>query len=1165
MLAQEGELRSLLDALGDHFQPQPAGEPRHRGDDRRTAALGRAARAAVDVGDEGLVDLQGVHGQVAQVRQAGEAGAEVVDRDPKAHAAQLEQREAHALDVAHHAGLGDLEGEPGGRAARGREDRLELGDDGGVAQLARREVHAHREGAHAGGVPGGGLPGGGLGDPAPEVAHEPGLLGDRDEGRRQHQAARRIVPAHQRLRVADAARGDIEDRLVVQLEFPQPDRAPQRGLQPQALVAALRERAGEGAVAVPAQLLRVVHRGVGVLQERLRIVAVLGVHGVAEARTHQHLVAVDREGAHHVVQDLLRHAVGAAVALQVLEDDHELVAREAHEQVALPKRAADPAREVLQELVAHAVAERVVHVLEVVEIQEKHRDAVPVALGARQRRGEPVGQQQPVGQPREAVVGGHELQALLGLDARGDVLREREDRDEAPFGVAQRRVVPLHPDHRAVLAVVAVEDRRARLRPFHQAAHHRADGFRILLVDQANRVHGAAEDLVGPEAEDRLGVAGPAHHLEVRVPLDHRKRRVVEVRGQDRVGAAQLLFDQLLVVDVAGGRVIAEVVAAGIVARGEVHVHPAAAAVGERDQALHAHVLAGFHAAQDRVQRLGAGRAQHLQDARADHLPERAAGVGEEGVVHVAVAALRVHVHHRGGDRVDHLAQFALLFLDGGLGGLQFVDVRGHHVVAEHAPGLVLARGELHAHPALVVRPRHAQPPLVMDALARDGAVEVGLQGLHQLGGIDVLRVLAEGVLAREAARGEEDVVHESASALEIDVDDRLGDVLGEEAQLLLAGAKLGLRHLQVLHVVADHVHPAHRAVGAQVGDGAAEDPAPLAGGQHQLALVGGGLAREHAARHGLQLVGGLRAKDLRGGPADDGVARHAAALAEGAVHEHVATLRVQVGHRHRDVVGEEAKLRLLLREALLGGLQLVDVGADDVVTGEGAVLAEVGLQPHLEPALVLAVRAHEALVGAGFAALQARHERRVELRRRLLAQDLADRAPDDLRCRPAADALEDLVHELVAVVRAHEGDGLGNVLRVEAQLALLALEGFAQPPVVVYVDHDREDAAGLAVDLVGNQVHPHPALGAVGRRTLALVDDFFAGEGPLERRAHDLEDLGRIQILQPAADGRFHGDAARPVEARGIREAHAPVRPDVGHGHADGLGDELQLPGAGE
>src|SRR5262249_35599927 len=92
---EEVQLRALLDAFGDDLQPEAARKPDHRGSDRRAAAARFTLRASrADVGDERLVDLEHVDGQVPQVRQAREPGAEIVDRHAHAERAQL--REHHA-------------------------------------------------------------------------------------------------------------------------------------------------------------------------------------------------------------------------------------------------------------------------------------------------------------------------------------------------------------------------------------------------------------------------------------------------------------------------------------------------------------------------------------------------------------------------------------------------------------------------------------------------------------------------------------------------------------------------------------------------------------------------------------------------------------------------------------------------------------------------------------------------------------------------------------------------------------------------------------------------------------------------------------------------------------------------------------------------------------
>ena len=201
---------------------------------------------------------------------------------------------------------------------------------------------------------------------------------------------------------------------------------------PRRCVAALRERARERAVAVPAQLLRVVHRRVGVLEQRLGIGAVLGVDGVAQARAHRARRgprcgrgAAPRRGSSAPRGPGRRRSRGPPARSRTRRPRCAPAGRSG---AACRARAA---RGSFRSSSPTRWPQRVVHVLEVVEVQEHHGHAVPGALRARERAREPVAQDEPVGQPREAVVGGHVLQALLGLDARGDVLGEREDRHEA--------------------------------------------------------------------------------------------------------------------------------------------------------------------------------------------------------------------------------------------------------------------------------------------------------------------------------------------------------------------------------------------------------------------------------------------------------------------------------------------------------------------------------------------------------------------------------------------------------------------------------------------------------------------------------------------------------------------------------------------------------------
>jgi ATPase subunit of ABC transporter with duplicated ATPase domains len=74
------------------------------------------------------------------------------------------------------------------------------------------------------------------------------------------------------------------------------------------------------------------------------------------------------------------------------------------------------------------------------------------------------------------------------------------------------------------------QQRRVALAPLDQRADHLAGLALVLLVDQPPARERAPQHLGIVPAEERLGLARPAHDTQRRVPLDHRQRRIVEVR-----------------------------------------------------------------------------------------------------------------------------------------------------------------------------------------------------------------------------------------------------------------------------------------------------------------------------------------------------------------------------------------------------------------------------------------------------------------------------------------------------------------------------------------------------------------------------------------------------------------------------------------------------------
>ena len=108
-----------------------------------------------------------------------------------------------------------------------------------------------------------------------------------------------------------------------------------------------------------------------------------------------------------------------------LQDD-ELVAAEAGDDVGLADMAAQPVGDRAQQQVAARMAERVVDLLELVEVDEKDGDRAGL-VESRQRAG-PSGRggSSRLGRPVSAIVAGEVIDAGLGGVALGDVLDQND-------------------------------------------------------------------------------------------------------------------------------------------------------------------------------------------------------------------------------------------------------------------------------------------------------------------------------------------------------------------------------------------------------------------------------------------------------------------------------------------------------------------------------------------------------------------------------------------------------------------------------------------------------------------------------------------------------------------------------------------------------------------
>ena len=119
--------------------------------------------------------------------------------------------------------------------------------------------------------PGSGLPARFAQDPCTDRQDEAAVFRDGNELRRRDRPPRGMRPAYQRFRPGNRSRPQIDLRLVVQRQFLPLQGAPQALLDGLPLDGADVHGRLEELIALAPLFLRLVHRGVGVLDQRLRI------------------------------------------------------------------------------------------------------------------------------------------------------------------------------------------------------------------------------------------------------------------------------------------------------------------------------------------------------------------------------------------------------------------------------------------------------------------------------------------------------------------------------------------------------------------------------------------------------------------------------------------------------------------------------------------------------------------------------------------------------------------------------------------------------------------------------------------------------------------------------------------------------------------------------
>ena len=210
-----------------------------------------------------------------------------------------------------------------------------------------------------------------------------GLFGKGDERLWGQDSECGVLPTHQRLHAEDLPGEQVGDRLVFEAELPGGDGDGQVGLQGRTVDHVVVHLGVEELVAGFSGAFGHVHGEVG-LPEQFGGIAGLGASlGHADADGDNQGVSSDDERCAQRAQDPLGDLNGDRAALVVFHDqDRELVAAEAGDQVLGAGAAVEPVSQLGEKRVACFMSLCVVDVLEVVDVDEEQAVLPGPALAA---------------------------------------------------------------------------------------------------------------------------------------------------------------------------------------------------------------------------------------------------------------------------------------------------------------------------------------------------------------------------------------------------------------------------------------------------------------------------------------------------------------------------------------------------------------------------------------------------------------------------------------------------------------------------------------------------------------------------------------------------------------------------------------------------------------
>ncbi len=276
-----------------------------------------------------------------------------------------------------------------------------------LIELLRRKIDRHPQNRQIPPLPFRDLVTGQAQDQIAQGGHQAQFLGQGNELVRRDQATFRMAPADQRFQADHKAGFQVDLRLIMQLELVVADGSLQGDTQPDTAQGGAVHIRPVKLVALSAGLFRLIHGGIGIAHQFVRVFGIIGEQGNPDAGRDSGGIGADHDGLGNTFDDLAGHGGGRDGAVQIGDQGDKFITAQAGHCIAIAQAFTDAAGHRFQHRVPGLVSHRVVDEFKPVQIDEQYGKFLAIAARLVDGMGQPVKQKGPVRQARQAVIVGH--------------------------------------------------------------------------------------------------------------------------------------------------------------------------------------------------------------------------------------------------------------------------------------------------------------------------------------------------------------------------------------------------------------------------------------------------------------------------------------------------------------------------------------------------------------------------------------------------------------------------------------------------------------------------------------------------------------------------------------------------------------------------------------